>query len=121
MFTLKRLTTLAAMVVALALVAPIAFAQTKILVIDQARIERDSKAGQSIRTALQGINTQMQNELSPIQTTYQSQQTALQGKVQNMTPEAVQADRPSRTSIVRSRPRPPRSAGSNRSAKPRCA
>ncbi|MEM7767600.1 MAG: OmpH family outer membrane protein [Pseudomonadota bacterium] len=92
MLNMKRLTAAMAMLVALAVTAPVAFAQTKIVVIDQARIEAESKAGQSLRSALSTIETQMQNEMAPMATAFQSAQSALQAKVANITPEAAQAD-----------------------------
>ncbi|MEM0986055.1 MAG: OmpH family outer membrane protein [Pseudomonadota bacterium] len=88
----KRLSAALTTLVAIALVAPVALAQTKIIVIDQARIEAESKAGQSLRSALGTIEGQMQNEMAPMATDFQSKQSALQAKAANMTPEAMQAD-----------------------------
>ncbi|MEL6386001.1 MAG: OmpH family outer membrane protein [Pseudomonadota bacterium] len=92
MLNMKPLTAFVAMIIALAVVAPAAFAQTKVIVIDQAQIERDSQAGQSLRNALATINTQMQSEVAPGEQAYQAQEAAFQGKVANMTQEAMQAD-----------------------------
>lgn len=92
MLNMKRLSAALAMLVAMAVSAPMAFAQTKIVVIDQARIEAESKAGQSLRSALSTIESQMQNEMAPMATSFQSAQSALQAKAANMTPEAMQAD-----------------------------
>ncbi len=92
MFHIKQLRAALAMLVALTVLAPLALAQTKVIVIDQARIEAESKAGQSLRTALTTIESQMQNEMAPLATAFQSAQSALQAKAANKTAEDIQAD-----------------------------
>lgn len=92
MFNLKQLGAAMAMLVAMAVIAPVAFAQTKIIVIDQARIEAESKAGQSLRAALTTIEGQMQNEMAPLASSFQAAQSALQAKAANKTAEDIQAD-----------------------------
>jgi len=92
MFNPKQLGAAMAMLVAMAVLAPVAFAQTKIIVIDQARIEAESKAGQSLRSALTTIESQMQNEMAPLASSFQTAQSALQAKAANKTAEDIQAD-----------------------------
>ncbi|MEL6473770.1 MAG: OmpH family outer membrane protein [Pseudomonadota bacterium] len=92
------LRTLIAVTTLLFVFAAPALAQgTKIVVIDQARIMRDSKAGNDIRTKVTNIENQMKSELQPTATQLETQGKALQAKTANMTPEAQQADTALRT------------------------
>lgn len=93
------------MALALAVSAPLtiastAYAQgTKVIVIDSGRIITESKAGQDIRTKLQGIETQMIGELQPDGTALQTEGAAIEAKTANMTPEAMRADAALKTEV----------------------
>jgi outer membrane protein len=93
------------MALALAVTAPLtiastAYAQgTKVIVIDSGRIITESKAGQDIRTKLQGIETQMRAELQPDATVLESEGKAIETKTANMTPEAMRADAALKTEV----------------------
>lgn len=74
-------------------VAPVATAQgTKVVVIDQARIMRDSAAGKDIAAKVATIEQQMQAELQPTATELETEGKAIEAKTANMTREAMAAD-----------------------------
>lgn len=78
---------------AAALSAPIVSAQgTNVIVIDQARIMRDSSAGKDIQTKLQAIGTSMEQELNPTATALSTEGQALEGKTANMTQQQILAN-----------------------------
>lgn len=80
-------------ITAAAVTAPAAFAQgTKVGVIDQARIMRDSAAGKDIAAKVKAIETQMQGELQPAAATLETEGQAIEARTANMTREAVAAD-----------------------------
>ncbi len=84
---------LSLVVSAAAVVAPAASAQgTTIVMIDEGRILKDSKAGKDIQTKLKNLETQMKNELEPTRATLETDGKALQTKVEGKTREAVAAD-----------------------------
>ena len=73
--------------------APAATAQgTTVVVIDQAKIMRDSAGGQDIRSKVSAIQQTILSELQPTQNELQSQSEALQAKTANMTREAMTQD-----------------------------
>ncbi|MEL7453384.1 MAG: OmpH family outer membrane protein [Pseudomonadota bacterium] len=85
----------AATFVALSITAivPTALAQgTMIIVIDQARIMRDSAGGQDIARKLAAIGQTMQSELEGEAGALQTEGQALETRRANLTPEALQAD-----------------------------
>ena len=90
---------------ALAVTAPIslasaAYAQgTKVIVIDRTQILTQSKAGQDVRTKVQGIESAMQAELQPSATQLQTEGDAIEAKTANMTPEAMRADAALKTEV----------------------
>ncbi len=89
---------------AIAVSAPLAIvseaaAQSTVVVIDQGKILRDSKAGQDIRTKLQAIQNQMQGELQPTATQLQTEGDAIEAKTATMTPEAMRADAALKTEV----------------------
>lgn len=63
-----------------------------ILVIDDAQILRESKAGQDIQRKLQTIETQINNELEPTRKALEAEAKTLQPKLDGKTREAVAAD-----------------------------
>ncbi len=72
---------------------PAAFAQgTSVIVIDQARIMRDSAGGQDIQTKLQAIGAQMQTELQPEAQALETEGQSIEARTANMTREAVAQD-----------------------------
>lgn len=86
---------------ATAVTAPIASAQgTNIIVIDQARIMRDSAAGKDIQTKLQAIGTSMEQELNPTATALSTEGQALEGKTANMTQQQILANEALKTEVT---------------------
>ncbi len=90
---------------ALAFTAPLALAPaasaqgTNVVVIDRIQIVAQSKAGQDIRTKIQGIETAMQSELKPAADKLQADGTAIETKTAGMTPEAMRADASLKTEV----------------------
>jgi outer membrane protein len=73
--------------------APAATAQgTSVIVIDQARIMRDSAGGKDIMNKIASIEQTIQSELGPIQSSLVSEGQALEAKTANMSREAMVAD-----------------------------
>lgn len=86
---------------AAALTAPIVSAQgTNVIVIDQARIMRDSSAGKDIQTKLQAIGTSMEQELNPTATALSTEGQALEGKTANMTQQQILANEALKTEVT---------------------
>lgn len=77
--------------------APAEAQGTKIVVVDQARVLRDSQAGQHIATEIERIENQMQQELAPTAQSLETLGESLRAKTANMTPEAMRADEALRT------------------------
>lgn len=82
-------------------VAPVAAAQgTTTVVIDQARILRDSKAGKDVLTKLAGIESAMERELQPVADALNTEGQAIEAKTKDMTPEAMRADAALKTQVT---------------------
>ncbi|GGB59730.1 MULTISPECIES: OmpH family outer membrane protein [Henriciella] len=87
------LASLAMLISGATVAAPLAAAQgSTVVVIDQARIMRDSAGGKDIITKVNGIETTMQNELKPTADSLATEGQALEAKTANMTMEAISAD-----------------------------
>ncbi len=101
MFPIKSL--MAAFAFALAMpvaTAPIAAAQgTTVVVIDQAKIMRDSRAGKDIQAKLKGIGDSMERELKPTADQLTSEGKSIETKTNGMTPEAMRADAALKTQV----------------------
>ncbi|WP_084418838.1 OmpH family outer membrane protein [Henriciella litoralis] len=77
----------------LSIAAPIAAAQgTSIVVIDQAKIMRDSAGGKDIVSKVNAIEKTMQAELQPTADSLTTEGNALEAKTANMTMDAMRAD-----------------------------
>jgi len=72
--------------------APALAQGTKIVVVDQGRVLRDSKAGQDIASKIRSIEAQMQQELKPSAEAVQSIGQSLKSKTANMSPDAMRGD-----------------------------
>ena len=73
--------------------APIAAAQgTTVIVIDQRKIMRDSKAGKDIQTKMKSIEEQIKRELETTSRSLESEGKSIEARTKNMTPQAVAAD-----------------------------
>jgi len=87
------LTALALVFTSASTVAPIAAAQgTSIVVIDQRKIMRDSRAGKDIQTKLKSIQDQIKRELDGTAKSLESEGKSLESRTKNMTPQAIAAD-----------------------------
>ncbi|MEQ8299184.1 MAG: OmpH family outer membrane protein [Hyphomonas sp.] len=87
------LVALSLMVTGAAVAVPAAAAQgTTVVMIDEARLLTESKAGKDIQTKLSSLETQMKNELEPTRATLETDGKALQTKIEGKTREAVAAD-----------------------------
>lgn len=76
-----------------AVTAPVAVAQAaKVVVIDQARIMRDSAAGQDIRSKVQTIEQTMETELQPQATAIQTEQQGLAPRLEGKNINDIRAD-----------------------------
>lgn len=90
---LKTLFAAFALVIAVPVVAaPDAAAQTTVIVVDNAKVLRDSRAGKDIQAKITSIENQMKAELEPTAKSLESQGKSIQAKTANMTPEAMRAD-----------------------------
>ena len=77
----------------IAVAAPVAAAQgTKVVVIDQARVMRESLGGKDIQAKLQGIEDAIAREMKPTADSLTSEGKAIEAKSANMTDEAIRAD-----------------------------
>ncbi|NBC19616.1 MAG: hypothetical protein GVY06_00990 [Alphaproteobacteria bacterium] len=72
--------------------APATAQGTKIIVVDQNRVLRESKAGKDIASKIKTIEAQMKRELEPTAKSLESMGKSLEAKTANMTPEAIRAD-----------------------------
>ena len=93
-------TLLAAFALAIASVAtaaPAVAQGTKIVVVDQARVLNESRAGKDIRTKIDTIENEMKRELEPTAQTLETMGKSLEAKTANMTPEAMRSDEALRT------------------------
>ena len=80
-------------VMSAAVTAPVAIAQTaKVVVIDQARIMRDSAAGKDIRTKVLTIEQAMETELQPQAVALQTDEAALKPQLEGKNINDVRAD-----------------------------
>lgn len=77
--------------------APAAAQGTKIIVVDQARVLNESRAGKDIRTKIDNIEAEMKRELEPSAKSLETMGKSLEAKTANMTPEAMRADQSLRT------------------------
>ena len=72
---------------------PIADAQgTTVVVIDQRKIMRDSRAGKDIQTKMKSIEDQIKRELETTSRSLESEGKSIETRTQGMTPQAVAAD-----------------------------
>ena len=80
-------------VTSIVIVQPIADAQgTSVVVIDQRKIMRDSRAGKDIQTKMKSIEDQIKRELETTSRSLQSEGQSIETRTQGMTPQAVAAD-----------------------------
>ena len=92
-FLKTLMASLALVLTSVSVIAPAATAQgTKVVVIDQARIMRDSAAGKDIVAKIGAIEQQMMAEIQPAATEIQTEGAALEARTANMTPETIAAD-----------------------------
>lgn len=91
MFKLKSAVTAFGIAIAMAVVAPLATAQT-VLVLDPSRIVRDSLGGQDIFNKVEQIGAAMQAELAPQQQALQTEGESLDAQAAGMTREQVEAN-----------------------------
>ena len=101
MFGLKTLLAAAAISLGtVAVTAPVASAQgTTVVVIDQGKIMRDSKAGKDLVTKVDGIASAMERELKPTADQLNTESKAIEAKTKNMTQEAMRADAALKTQV----------------------
>lgn len=80
--------------------APIATAQgTTVIVIDQGKIMRDSKAGKDIQAKLKGIGSSIERELKPTADQLNTESKSIEAQTANMTPQAMRADAALKTKV----------------------
>ena len=91
MLKLKSAVTAFGIAIAMAVVAPLATAQT-VLVLDPSRIVRDSLGGQDIFNKVEQIGAAMQAELAPQQQALQTEGESLDAQAAGMTREQVEAN-----------------------------
>lgn len=73
--------------------APAAEAQaTKVIVINQGKIYRDSRSGKDIEAKVDNIERSMEAELKPVADRLQAKSTSLQPRLQGKTMQQLQAD-----------------------------
>lgn len=83
-----------------AVAAPIASAQgTTVVVIDQGKIMRDSRAGKDIQTKIKNIGTQIERELKPTADQLNTESKSIEAQTKNMTPQAMRADAALKTRV----------------------
>lgn len=94
MASLKKLLLAFALVFAsVSVAAPIAAAQgTSVVVIDQRKIMRDSRAGKDIQSKMKSIEEQIKRELESTSRSLESEGKSIESRTKNMTPQAVAAD-----------------------------
>lgn len=91
MFKVKSALTAFGVMMACAIAAPLASAQS-VIVVDTARVLRDSLGGQDLYSKVETIGQSMQAELAPAQTALQSERQTLDTQVAGMTREQVEAN-----------------------------
>lgn len=91
MFKLKSAFSAFGIAVAMAVVAPLATAQT-VLVLDPARIVRDSAGGQDIYAKVEQIGAAMQAELQPQQQALQTERESLDSQAAGLSREQIEAN-----------------------------
>ncbi len=91
MFKLKSVAAQLVVACAVAIVTPAAFAQD-ILILDTARVIKESKAGIDMATKVQQIGATMQGELKPEQDALRTEKTSLDARVQGKTREQIGQD-----------------------------
>ena len=80
--------------------APIATAQgTTVVVIDEGRILRTSKAGKDLEAKLRGIESSMERELQPTADQLNTEGKSIEAQTANMTPQAMRADAALKTKV----------------------
>lgn len=83
-----------------AVAAPIASAQgTTVVVIDQGKIMRDSRAGKDIQAKLKGIGSSIERELKPTADQLNTESKSIEAQTKNMTPQAMRADAALKTRV----------------------
>jgi len=94
MASIKKLFVAFALVfTSVSVVAPVAAAQgTTVVVIDQRKIMRDSRAGKDIQTKMKSIEDQIKRELDTTARALQSEGQSIEARTKDMTPQAVAAD-----------------------------
>ena len=76
-----------------AVTSPIAEAQgTNVIVIDQRKIMRDSRAGKDIQTKMKNLEDQIKRELETTTRSLESEGKSIEARTKGMTPQAVAAD-----------------------------
>lgn len=81
----------AVLAAALLMFSSAAMAQA-VLVVDQAKVLRDSRAGQSLTSQLKSIDTQIKNELTALETPIKSEQSTIEALTRGKTQAQVAAD-----------------------------
>ena len=80
-------------VAAIGFISPAAMAQgTTVITIDEAKILRDSKAGQDIQAKLKNIENQINTELSPTKTSLETEGQSINAELQGKTREQIAGD-----------------------------
>ena len=75
------------------MVANPAFAQTRVLIVDSARVEAESKAGKDVASKLKAIAEQISNELKPTQDALAKEQKSLNDKMAPLNEAAIRSDK----------------------------
>lgn len=89
----KLIAVFALLFASVSVAAPIAAAQgTTVVVIDQRKIMRDSRAGKDIQTKMKSIEDQIKRELETTARSLESEGKSIEERTKNMTPQAVAAD-----------------------------
>lgn len=88
----KSILSRAAIVAAAFLMFSSAAMAQAVLVVDQAKVLRDSRAGQSLTTQLKTIDTQIQNELKAMESPIKSEQSTIEALTRGKTQAQVAAD-----------------------------
>ena len=91
MFKLKSAISAFSVAIAVAVAAPIAAAQS-VLVLDTARVVRDSAGGQDLYSKVEQIGQSMQAELDPQQAALRTEGESLDARAAGLTREQVEAD-----------------------------
>ena len=91
MFKLKSAMKAFGIAIAIAVVAPLATAQT-VLVLDPARVVRDSAGGQDLYSKVEQIGSAMQAELAPQQQALQTERDSLDAQTAGLSREQVESN-----------------------------